>query len=108
MGELMNLLALRQDAVLLSERFLEQTPYKIGDTVRIQVEAPDFTRTLPFTIVGAYRYFPTVYEERQDRTAAIVRLKTKAELESVLQQFYGVDGPGRYVPPEIHGTQKEC
>jgi len=74
MGELMNLLALRQDAVLLSERFLEQTPYEIGDTVLIQVEAPDFTRWFPFTIVGAYSYFPTVYEERQNRTAVVGNL----------------------------------
>ena len=40
--------------------------------------------------------------------AAIVRLKTKAELEAVLTQFYQQDAPGRYVPSEIHGGQKEC
>ncbi|MDF1844822.1 MAG: tRNA-dihydrouridine synthase [Rubripirellula sp.] len=40
--------------------------------------------------------------------AAIVRLKTKAELNSVLTQFYQHDAPGRYVPREIHGGQKEC
>jgi putative ABC transport system permease protein len=74
MGELMNRLALQQDGVLLSEEFLEQTPFEIGDTVRIQVDAPDFARQFPFTIVGAYRYFPTVYEERQGRTAVIGNL----------------------------------
>ena len=74
MGELMNLLALRQDAVLLSERFLEKTPYEIGDTVPITVDAAGFSRQVQFHIVGAYNYFPTAYEERTNRTAVIGNL----------------------------------
>lgn len=39
--------------------------------------------------------------------AAFVRLKTKEELESVLETYYRSDGPGRYVPREAHGSEKE-
>lgn len=39
--------------------------------------------------------------------AEFVRLKTRDELEAVLQHRYGEDGPGRYVPREAHGSQSE-
>ena len=39
---------------------------------------------------------------------AFVRLKTREEFERAIEQHYGVDGPGRYVPREVHGSQEEC
>ena len=39
---------------------------------------------------------------------AFARLKTREEFESAIRQHYGVDGPGRYVPREVHGSQEEC
>ena len=35
------------------------------------------------------------------------RLRSREEFEAVLNQHYAQDGPGRYVPPEIHGSQQE-
>lgn len=36
-----------------------------------------------------------------------VRIKTREEFESTLQQHYGDDGPGRMIPRELHGSQEE-
>ncbi len=35
------------------------------------------------------------------------KLRSRDEFESVLNQHYDVDGPGRYVPRELHGSQEE-
>lgn len=35
------------------------------------------------------------------------RLRTREEFESAMEQHYAVDGPGRYVPRELHGSQEE-
>ncbi len=39
---------------------------------------------------------------------AFVRIRTREEFDAVLDQFYKEDGPGRYVPREVHGSQEEC
>jgi len=39
---------------------------------------------------------------------SFTRLKTREEFESVLQAHYAIDGPGRPIPREIHGSQEEC
>ncbi len=39
---------------------------------------------------------------------AIAKLKTREELEQVLAEHYGIDGPGRYVPDDVHRSQGEC
>jgi len=39
---------------------------------------------------------------------AFVRLTTRDEFEQAIQTHYGQDGPGRYVPREVHGSQSEC
>jgi len=36
-----------------------------------------------------------------------VRIRSRHDFESVLDRHYGTDGPGRYVPPEVHGSQAE-
>ena len=39
---------------------------------------------------------------------AIARIKTREEFEQVLQEHYSEDGPGQYVPREVHRSQSEC
>lgn len=39
---------------------------------------------------------------------AIARIKTREEFEQVLNEHYSEDGPGQYVPREIHRSQEEC
>ncbi len=39
---------------------------------------------------------------------AITKIRTRDEFEEILAEYYGKDGPGRYVPREVHGSQEEC
>lgn len=39
---------------------------------------------------------------------AFARLRTRDEFETAMTQHYAIDGPGRYVPRELHGSQEEC
>jgi tRNA-dihydrouridine synthase B len=39
---------------------------------------------------------------------AIARIRTREEFESVLEEHYATDRPGRYVPRALHGSQEEC
>ncbi len=48
------------------------------------------------------------HPQHEEVRAAIVRLKSREELDALLRQYYGTDGPGRYVPREVHGSQAEC
>ena len=74
LGEMMNRLAKREDAVILSERVLARGKYQVGDKVRIRVTIMDIPLETDFTIAGTYRYFPTVYEEAEHKTAVIGNL----------------------------------
>ncbi|TWU03132.1 putative tRNA-dihydrouridine synthase [Neorhodopirellula pilleata] len=38
---------------------------------------------------------------------AFARLRTRDEFESALAEHYAIDGPGRFVPRELHGSQEE-
>jgi putative ABC transport system permease protein len=64
LGGLMNRLALAPDGILVSQQFLQAHTLRIGDQIMLHV-VPDFGVAVdaPFTIVGAYRYFPTVYDD---------------------------------------------
>jgi putative ABC transport system permease protein len=64
LGALMNQLALTPDAILVPRQFLNRHPIHIGDKIPLKVAVDSGLRvnTL-FTVVGAYDYFPTVYEE---------------------------------------------
>jgi putative ABC transport system permease protein len=65
LGGLMNLLAKQQDGVLLPQEVLEKGGLEIGDQVRIAISVESgVSIDAPFTIVGTYTYFPTVYEDR--------------------------------------------
>jgi tRNA-dihydrouridine synthase len=39
---------------------------------------------------------------------AMTRMGSRADFEQVLELHYRDDGPGRYVPREVHGSQEEC
>jgi nifR3 family TIM-barrel protein len=39
---------------------------------------------------------------------AFPKLKTRDDFNAALAMHYGTDGPGRYVPRELHGSQEEC
>lgn len=40
--------------------------------------------------------------------AAITKIRTREDFESVVDLHYRLDGPGQYVPREVHKTQSEC
>jgi putative ABC transport system permease protein len=64
LGTLMNRLALTPDAILVPQQLFREYPLQIGDRVAVRVLAARGTSfTSFFTVVGAYEYFPTVYEE---------------------------------------------
>jgi predicted lysophospholipase L1 biosynthesis ABC-type transport system permease subunit len=80
LGGLMNQLASREDAVLLSERFMQEGRYKVGDKISLHITILDLvvdriTLTSEFIVAGTYRYFPTVYEQggaQDERQAAVI------------------------------------
>lgn len=47
------------------------------------------------------------HHEHETVRAKLVRVRSREEIEYVLQEFYGHDGPGRYIPREVHGSQEE-
>jgi putative ABC transport system permease protein len=64
LGGLMNRLAATEEGILISEEALEQSGLQIGDQVSAAVDVSRSARvSMPFTIVGTYKYFPTVNEE---------------------------------------------
>ncbi|MCX7671815.1 MAG: FtsX-like permease family protein, partial [Anaerolineae bacterium] len=64
LGGLMNLLAQRTDGILVPEDVLKTNQLQIGDALSAQVSLGSAgTFQARFTIVGAYRYFPTVYQD---------------------------------------------
>ena len=65
LGGLMNRLASSSDAVLVSQRFLEENVLQIGDQLSILVITDaGVSVTSNFTVAGVYTYFPTVYDEQ--------------------------------------------
>jgi ABC-type lipoprotein release transport system permease subunit len=74
LGGLMNRLAASEDGILVSERALEQSGLEIGDQISAAVDVSSSDRVpMSFTIVGTYKYFPTVFEET-DYTTVIANL----------------------------------
>lgn len=64
LGGLMNLLAQRADGILVPEEVLKVSQLQVGDALSAQVSLGSAgTFQVRFTIVGAYRYFPTVYQD---------------------------------------------
>jgi len=79
LGALMNRLAVRDNGVLVSEQFLRENRLELGDTIPIHVVLVDLfdqetsVRT-DLIVAGTYRYFPTVYERHDQKTAVIGNL----------------------------------
>lgn len=48
------------------------------------------------------------HPDHENVRAALVKISAREEFESVMETYYRVDGPGRYVPRELHGSQAEC
>ena len=64
LGSLMNRLAATPDGVLVSETAMQQGNLNIGDSLTAQIHVDNVTNlTVQLTVVGVYKYFPTVYEE---------------------------------------------
>jgi len=92
LGGLMNQLATRANGVLASERFMQGHHLQVDDQIQLRVVlvdvvANEIALSDRFTIVGSYRYFPTVYEEGEGDVVLI------GNLEYLFQQVGG---------PEIH------
>jgi putative ABC transport system permease protein len=93
LGGLMNRLASREDAVLLSEDIMARGQFKVGDRVPIKVVLVDLfeqetSLSTEFTIVGSYEYFSTVYERGHEGQTAVI-----GNLDFLFEQVGG---------PELH------
>jgi putative ABC transport system permease protein len=65
LGGLMNRLAVQPDGILVSQAVLDESQLQIGDQIQIYVNmGQDAVVDSRFTIVGAYRHFPTVYNDK--------------------------------------------
>ncbi len=63
LGALMNTLAVRPEAVLVSRGFLQQSGAKVGDRITLELRDLDRPAQVPFVVGGVLDYFPTVYPE---------------------------------------------
>ncbi len=76
LGALMNQLALGENNILVSQKFLTQSHYQIGAEVPISVGLDkDVTVNGLFKIAGVYTYFPTIDPDAEDETAVIGNLE---------------------------------
>jgi putative ABC transport system permease protein len=65
LGGLMNLLASAPEGILVSQQLLAEHGLKVGDQLPLIVAVDaGVGLTSNFVIVGTFRYFPTVYEDR--------------------------------------------
>jgi putative ABC transport system permease protein len=96
-GGLMNRLASRPDGILVSQQFLAQNTLQVGDQIPLLILTDlGVSVEAPFTIVGVYRYFPTVYEDQ---------ITLIGNLEYIFS-FFGVPMPHRLwlrLQPEATG-----
>jgi putative ABC transport system permease protein len=75
LGALMNRLAATEEGILISEAIMQESGLQVGDQVSAVVGLNNTTRVpMPFTIVGTYKYFPTVFEE-EDYMTVIANLE---------------------------------
>lgn len=51
--------------------------------------------------------YSQAHPEHQQARLGFVRMRTREEFEAALAANYGVDGPGRTIPRECHGSQEE-
>ncbi len=48
------------------------------------------------------------HPEHESVRLAMVRIRSRDDFEQVLDSHYRTDGPGRYVPRDVHHSQQEC
>lgn len=48
------------------------------------------------------------HPQHQEVRLAMTRISSREAFEQVLDRYYGQDGPGQYVPRDVHRSQKEC
>ena len=65
---MMNALAIQSDGVILPSEPAELLGLEEGDEITINVLIDDFYIEIPFTIIGTYDYWPTVYPEDNSYT----------------------------------------
>ena len=82
LGSLMNRLALKSANLLVSGDFLAQNNLKIGDPLKLTINAAGDFKTIDFTVAGRLDLFPTAYP--QDGPFFI------ANLEYVFEQLGGL------------------
>jgi len=92
LGGLMNQLATQANGVLVSEGFMQEHHLQVDDAIQLRVVlvdvgANEISLSDRFTVVGSYRYFPTVYEKGNSDVVFV------GNLEYLFQQAGG---------PEIH------
>jgi len=76
LGRLMNQLAIREDGILLSEALAREYTYEIGDKIhaRLSLWFGLLSLETDFTLVDTFKYFPTVYEDRDEQPTIIGNL----------------------------------
>ena len=86
LGQLMNQLAIREDGIILSETLAREQNYEIGDKIPVRLSLWFGLMSLKaeFTLVDTFKYFPTVYEDRDQQPAMI------GNLDYVYQQIGAV------------------
>ncbi len=82
LGSLMNRLALDRANVLVSSDFLVHNTLKIGDPIKLTVDAAGEFKSIDFTIAGTLELFPTLYP--QDGPFFV------ANLEYIFEQLGGL------------------
>jgi putative ABC transport system permease protein len=99
LGGLMNRLAATEDGVLVSQKFLTDNRFSIGDRLTAWVLADiGASVTAQFTIVGVYDHFPTVYEDRETIIGNF----------EYINSFFGITMPHRLwlrLAPGVRGEQ---
>ena len=63
LGGVLNRLAVSRDYVLVSRDFMDKNGLKVGDSLRINVEAADEFTDIEFIIAAPLDYFPTLYPQ---------------------------------------------
>jgi putative ABC transport system permease protein len=76
LGRLMNQLAIREDGIILSEAMAREGNLEIGDKVhaRLSLWFGLMSLETDFTLVDTFKYFPTVYEDRDEQPTMIGNL----------------------------------
>jgi nifR3 family TIM-barrel protein len=62
----------------------------------------------PLLMRKFYIKYSQSHPNHEQVRSAIARIQSREEFEEVLQRYYRDDGPGQYIPREVHRSQEEC